>query len=256
VKKKGKTRAATTAGLFVMALLFCLLATASAQEEQPKTPAPQEQSQAVEGSPDTTKSTGPKAKSKDGPKTIGEMWENKLGSEDSEVAPETSGDPVPGTSKLNFPERKDRSEHWATEGRVGESTFFDKLIEVCWALAVISLLVWGVGKVAQRMGFKQLGLGGSSESMIEVLEKKRLSPGRTVMLMRVGPKVLAVAVTESGCETLTEIGAEEFNKFKDSKVTNSPSPEAGAALPPEGVTTPADIARHYLSIIPGTGAKK
>jgi flagellar biogenesis protein FliO len=241
VKKKGKTRAATRIGLSVMALLFCLMAGATAQEEQPKAPEPQ-----VEAT-----TTAPKVTT-DRPNTIGEMFERQL---ESEGAAAASDDPVPTGSELNFPERKERSEHWATEGRVGESTFFDKLLEVCWALAVISLLVWVVGRVAQKMGFKQLGVGGPSESMIEVLEKKRLSPGRTVMLMRVGPKVLAVAVTESGCETLTEFEAGEFDQYKDSKVTRLPVAQ-DEDLPPAGATTPADIARHYLSIIPGTGAKK
>ena len=246
MKREGKTRAATILGLFVMALLLCLAAPASAQEEPPENTPAESQTEAVD-----KETTAPPKR----PGTIGEMWEQKLESDAAKTKPEATGDAVPTSSKLNFPDREERSEHWATEGRVGESTFFDKLLEVCWALAVISLLVWVVGKVAQKMGFKQLGVGGASESMIEVLEKKRLSPGRTVMLMRVGPKVLAVAVTESGCETLTEIEAEDFKKYKDSKVTQLPT--AGSeTLPAEGVTTPADIARHYLSIIPGTGAKK
>ena len=87
-----------------------------------------------------------------------------------------------------------------------------------------------------------------------ILEKKRLSPGRTVMLMRVGPKVLAVAATEGGYETLTEFTLDEFNQYKDSKVTKLPVDSEKPVS--EGATTPGDIARHYLSIIPGTGAKK
>ena len=99
---------------------------------------------------------------------------------------------------------------------------------------------------------RQLSVGQDSKSMIEILEKKRLSPGRSILLMRVGPKVLAVAATESGYETLTEFVAEEFRKYQD----NSAIEVAGPSEQRQGATTPADIARHYLSIIPGTGAKK
>lgn len=161
---------------------------------------------------------------------------------------------VPTASELNFPEKKNLGKDWATDGNVGRSTFFDKLIEVCWSLAMICLLVWVAGKVAARFGLKNLSPGGSTDSMIEILEKKRLSPGRTVMLMRVGPKVLAVAATEGGYETLTEFTLDEFNQYKDSKVTKLPVDSEKPVS--EGATTPGDIARHYLSIIPGTGAKK
>lgn len=251
MKNEGKTRAVTRIGLLIMALVFCLLTnTALAQEEQPKTP-PETQGQGqVTEAPEAPQER---------PKTIGEMWERKLTPDESKEATEAapgSPEPVPTASELNFPPSREKSPQWATEGRVGESTFFDKLIEVCWSLAIICLLVWAVGKVAQKMGLQKMALGGGSESMIEILEKKRLSPGRSVMLVRVGPKVLAIAATESGCETLTEFELEDFNKFKDSKVTRLPVDSDEAETPSEGMTTPADIARHYLSIIPGTGAKK
>ena len=87
--------------------------------------------------------------------------------------------------------------------------------------------------------------------MIEVLEKKRLSPGRSILLLRVGPKVLAVAATESGYSTLTELDAEALKQFQDEKST--PAPSVDTANPAQ---SPGDIAKLYLSIIPGLGAKK
>jgi flagellar biogenesis protein FliO len=154
---------------------------------------------------------------------------------------------------LDLPERRVPGESWATEGQVGRSTFFDKLINVCWSLALVSFLVWGSAKLAQRFGVKNLPLGGA-ESLIEIIEKKRLSPGRTIMVMRVGPKVLVVAATEKGYETLTEFDSEDFRQYQDSSkmVQSEDSKKAvgGAA------STPGEIARHYFSIIPGTGAKK
>lgn len=159
-----------------------------------------------------------------------------------------------GSGSFHLPEQQPKGTNWATEGRVGQSTFFDKLIDVCWSLALICLLVWASAKVAGKLGVKNLPIGGSTDSLIEILEKKRLSPGRTIMVMKVGPKVLAVAATENGYETLTEFAADDFKKYQDSlEIKNSQ--EKVESLP-EGGMTPGDVARHYLSIIPGTGAKK
>lgn len=165
---------------------------------------------------------------------------------------ESSGDS--GETELNFPDRDKPTTKWAEKDEVGKSTFFDKLVEVTWTLGITSLLIWGSAKLAARAGFKQIGASSAPKSMIEIIERKRLSPGRSILLMRVGPKVLAVAATEGGYETLTEFEEEEFKRYQDQ--LPGAEPKAPDGEPPDGVTTPADIARHYLSIIPGTGAKK
>lgn len=243
MKSKGETRTAIRL-LCVMALLLLLaVSPASGQETSPpaevvSTPQPQ-----VQSTPSATPAK---------PRTIGEAL--SLPGSQAEPEVESGGDEVPTASELNFPEKREIGKDWATEGKVGQSTFVDKLIEVCWSLALICLLVWAISKVAAKFGLKNLAPGGSPESMIEILEKKRLSPGRTVMLMRVGPKVLAVAATENGYKTLTEFSLEDFQKHCDNKVSKLETDSEGAA--PDGAVTPGDIARHYLSIIPGTGAKK
>lgn len=217
---------------------FLLVSPTGAQEMPPEAPS---QAEPV-STPQAKEATPPAPEQK--PRTVGEA-----------LSPQpATGDEVPTASELNFPEKREIGKDWATEGRVGKSTFVDKLIEVCWSLALICLLVWAISKVAARFGVKNLVPGGAADSQIEILEKKRLSPGRTVILMRVGPKVLAVAATESGYKTLTEFELEDFQKHCDNKVSKLPveSPTSVA----EGGVTPGDIARHYLSIIPGTGAKK
>ena len=237
MKSKGERRTAGRFALYVMALLLCLVASVPAQEGPP----PEQPTVASSPQPER-------------PRTVGEVLSPEVLPTAESAQTGSTTEEVPTASELNFPEKKNLGKDWATEGRVGSSTFFDKLIEVCWSLAIICLLVWVAGKVAAKFGLKNLSPAGSSDSMIEILEKKRLSPGRTVMVMRVGPKVLAVAATEGGYETLTEFSLEEFNQYKDSKVTKLPVD--GEKSVPEGATTPGDIARHYLSIIPGTGAKK
>ncbi|MFA7480995.1 MAG: flagellar biosynthetic protein FliO [Vulcanimicrobiota bacterium] len=222
-----------------MLLIFSLASPVLAQENPPEAPAQVE----VVSTPQAEEASPPAPEQK--PRTVGEALSPQ---------PATSGDEVPTASELNFPEKREIGKDWATEGRVGKSTFVDKLIEVCWSLALICLLLWAISKVAGRFGVKNLVPGGTSDSQIEILEKKRLSPGRTVILMRVGPKVLAVAATESGYKTLTEFELEDFQKHCDNKVSKLPVESQTSVA--EGGVTPGDIARHYLSIIPGTGAKK
>lgn len=143
---------------------------------------------------------------------------------------------------------------WKQAGAVGQSTFVDKLRTVTWALALICFLVWLVGKFAPKGTLEKFGLPAiESDSLIEVLEKKRMSPGRSILLLRVGPKVLAVAATESGYSTLAEIDGEAVKKHLDERAKQAPAqPSPGPAVS----GGPSEVAKHYLSIIPGLGAKK
>jgi len=245
-------------GLFVFFVLIVLsLGPASAQQpEEPKaTPqtatqaGPEEVAPSLTSTPaaepaESAEATQGDASAPKRPKTIGEV----LLGEGPEAAHQGQGE-----QRLNFPPKKAPRRDWAASGEVGESTFVDKLVRVGWSLALISFLVWALAKLAGKAGLKQIGVGPSPRSLIEVLEKKRFSPGRSIMVVRVGPKVLAVAATESGYETLTEFDGDQFKAFQDGLV--DPGEVEADESPPEA-TTPLDIARHYLSIIPGTGAKK
>ncbi len=186
----------------------------------------------------------------------------------AEPAPETVASPAPKTPELTPSEAtpvptgqqplvlptpaSDRQvlSDWRSDGTVGKSTFVDKIRKITWTLALICLVIWVLGKIAGKATLQKWGLPVEPDSLIEVIEKKRLSPGRSIMLIRVGPKVLAVAATESGYSTLTEIDSEALKFHQDERVE-----EAAQSLP-EAAQTPTDIARHYLSIIPGLGAKK
>jgi flagellar biogenesis protein FliO len=171
--------------------------------------------------------------------------------------PAAVSSPAPGATTgggtLNMPTEADREAagQWKKKGAVGQSTFMDKLRTVTWALAFICFLIWLIGKFASKGTLEKLGLPADPDSLIEVLEKKRISPGRSVMLLRVGPKVLAVAVTESGFRTLTEIDSDSLKQHQDEHL------ETKVAAEPSAVAQgPSDVAKHYLSIIPGLGAKK
>ena len=234
----------TRAGLFVLLLLLVLGGAPTSAQENPEPTSPDKAAVSKE-----IPAATPQVEATRRPQTVGEAL--GLTGKSEKVEEQTDS----GETELNFPDRDKRSSRqWVEQGQVGESTFFDKLVEVTWSLALISFLIWGSAKLAAKMGLKQTGPGAEPKSMIEILERKRLSPGRSILLMRVGPKVLAVAATEGGYETLTEFGQEEFKQYQDQlSPQKADAPEENS---PDGATTPADIARHYLSIIPGTGAKK
>lgn len=172
-------------------------------------------------------------------------------------APVAPGGPSPAATpaegELHLPTQSDRDAlaQWKKTGVVGRSTFVDKVRTVTWVLAFVCFLVWLAGKFVGKATLEKFGLPAEADTLIEVLEKKKLSPGRSIMLLRVGPKVLAVAVTENGFRTLTEIDSEALKLHQDERVEASPV----VVDPPQG-QGPADIAKHYLSIIPGLGAKK
>ena len=172
----------------------------------------------------------------------------------SPVESDGASTPVPsGQAPLVLPTpASDRQvlSDWRSDGTVGKSTFVDKIRKVTWTLALVCFAIWIVGKIAGRATLQKWGIPVEPDSLIEVIEKKRLSPGRSIMLVKVGPKVLAVAATESGYTTLTEIDAEALKLHQDERAT-----EVSLAKP-ETAQSPSDIAKHYLSIIPGLGAKK
>lgn len=171
-----------------------------------------------------------------------------------ESAPEISEE---AAAALNTPSSKPLpSGDWKRNARVGKSTFFDKLVDVTWSLSLVCLLIWAISKVVGKATLEKMGVPGMKASQIEVLERKRLSPGRSIILVRVGPKVLALGATESGFQTLTEMGEEELKRHKDSPEVESEGEPDSVARGGELPTSPADIAKHYLSIIPGLGEKK
>ena len=91
------------------------------------------------------------------PKTVGEtLWGEKEASAETEpVAESPQAESVdPGAQKIDLADREEPGKDWATEGEVGESTFFDKLIQVSWSLAIISFLIWVSAKVAGKAGLK------------------------------------------------------------------------------------------------------
>ncbi len=147
----------------------------------------------------------------------------------------------------------EKSEDWQKQGAVGSSTFLDKVRRVAGVLALICFAIWGMGKFANKSSLERFGLPVAESSLIEIIEKKRLSPGRSIMLVRVGPKVLAVGVTEGGFQTLTELDGEALKRHQDEKSEVSRRVEESPSAAP---TSPTDVARHYLSIIPGIGVKK
>lgn len=153
--------------------------------------------------------------------------------------------------------QESKVEDWRSDKDLGHSTFLDKLRQVIGSLALICILIWVFSKMVGRASLEKLGLAPESQNLIEILERVRVSPGRSVMLVRMGPKVLALGVTEAGFCHLAEIGSEELDAYReriasDRKPGDDPS-GAGEGTPLLG---PKGVLKHYLSIIPTLGAKK
>ncbi len=204
------------------------------------------------------------------PVTIGEYFSQPLGESGTTPAPRESQEISPYVAAPEQPSMRadgggllDFSEpspgDWQQTATVGESTFFDKVRSVVWSLAFVSLLIWGLARFLGRDSLQGLKRAPST-SHIEILERKRLTPGRSIMLMRVGPKVLALAATETGFQTLTEMSAEELELKPNRNGSTEATVEDGERRPDSIVLaaprTPQELAKHYLSILPGIGVKR
>lgn len=144
---------------------------------------------------------------------------------------------------------------WAEDGSVGRSTFMDRARKVTWVLALMFFLIWALSKVTGKPMLEKLDLLGEPSSFVEILEKKRVGPGRSIILMKVGLKALVVASTEGGMRTLTEVSEEDYKRYRQDKELKDTS-EVEASATKVATGGPMQVVRHYLSIIPGLGVKR
>lgn len=91
-------------------------------------------------------------------------------------------------------------------------------------------------------------LGGQKPlSFMKVLAREAISPTQSLALVQVGAKVLLVGLSEQNMTTLSEFSEADL----ESLIPKAAEPEARTAKSVYG-----DVLRHYLSIVPGLGAKK
>ncbi len=157
---------------------------------------------------------------------------------------------TPG-AEMAPPERDDnpglRSQNSPAPTRFNDPVmeFSGQLRRIVLSLLVTTLLIAFTLKKAQKhipaMGGQKAG------SFLNVLAREAISPTQSLALVKVGTKILLVGLSEQNMTTLSEFSEADL----DSLIPKPPEPEARTAKSMYG-----DVLRHYLSIVPGMGAKK
>jgi flagellar biosynthetic protein FliO len=90
----------------------------------------------------------------------------------------------------------------------GETSMIGLLFRIAVSLAFIVLLIWGAVWVMRRFsdgGLRPVG----GEGLVEVLGRAYIAPKKSVYVLRVGDRALAVGVTESTLTPLVELDLQE-----------------------------------------------
>ncbi|HNG89867.1 MAG TPA: flagellar biosynthetic protein FliO, partial [Saprospiraceae bacterium] len=135
----------------------------------------------------------------------------------------------------------------ATQTRYHDPTmeFSGQLRRIVLSLLVTTLLIAFTLKAAQKH-IPALG-GQKPGSFMNILAREAISPTQSLALVKVGAKILLVGLSEQNMTTLSEFSEADL----ESLIPKAPEPEARTAKSMYG-----DVLRHYLSIVPGLGAKK
>lgn len=124
--------------------------------------------------------------------------------------------------------------------------FSGQLRRIVLSLLVTTLLIAFTLKVAQKH-IPALGGGQKPGSFLNILAREAISPTQSLALVKVGSKILLVGLSEQSMTTLSEFAESDL----ESLIPKAPEPEARTAKSMYG-----EVLRHYLSIVPGMGAKK
>jgi flagellar biogenesis protein FliO len=165
----------------------------------------------------------------------------------STPAPTLASTPAPSASETpdtvaasNEPTRTDA-------GKFQDPTleFSGQLRRIVLSLLVTTALIAFTLRAA-RKHIPALG-GQKPLSFMKVLAREAISPTQSLALVQVGTKILLVGLSEQNMTTLSEFSEADL----ESLIPKAPEPEARTAKSVYG-----DVLRHYLSIVPGLGAKK
>ncbi|MBX3168291.1 MAG: flagellar biosynthetic protein FliO [Candidatus Eremiobacteraeota bacterium] len=123
--------------------------------------------------------------------------------------------------------------------------FSGQLRRIVLSLLVVTALIAFTLRAA-RNHIPALG-GQKPLSFMKILAREAISPTQSLALVQVGTKILLVGLSEQNMTTLSEFSESDL----ESLIPKAPEPEARTAKSVYG-----DVLRHYLSIVPGLGAKK
>lgn len=150
---------------------------------------------------------------------------------------------------------QDWSPHVAP-GWAPSSAFVDKFRDMVIALSLVCVLMWvtlkGLGRFAP--GLFQQGKGARPGALMKVLEKQTLGPGMSICLVEIAGKAMVVGMTDQAISPLCELSQEELERARGLNDEEQVADEK--PVPEKSTEVFGGVLRHYMSILPGLGAKQ
>ena len=126
------------------------------------------------------------------------------------------------------------------------------LRRVVFSLLLIIVMIGVTLKVLQKFLPGMAGSKTTPGSFLNILAREAVGPGQSLALVKVGPKVLLVGLSEQSMTTLCEFSEADLVALLPGSPQTVESVDQ--AVPSKNLY--GDVLRHYLSIVPGMGAKK
>jgi flagellar biosynthetic protein FliO len=122
------------------------------------------------------------------------------------------------------------------------STFLIRLQKMLLVLALVSLLIWVILRLAAP---RMAGLANGPNArrrLLNVLERHSLGPGRGLLLVEAAGRYLLLGTSEHGVQTLAELSSEEIQAARE---TCPPAADAEKDRP--AVEAPKNLVREVLA---------
>lgn len=114
----------------------------------------------------------------------------------------------------------------------------------------VTVLIAVTLKLLEKQLPGMAGRGRKRNSFMEVLARESMTPQHSLALVKVGGKFLLVGMCEQSMSTLCELSEADLADYLKPEET----PDGQISPPPGQVYS--NILKHYLSIVPGMGARK
>ncbi|MCE7870092.1 hypothetical protein DYH09_06905 [bacterium CPR1] len=185
-------------------------------------------------------------------RTVGDLVTPTPAATSSVTAPPFVSSPAPSPAPQAPPTSKTPAWNPEAQGETSNSSIFVQKLQ---QMVIVLFLVGFLAYASLRMVARWLpGVGpGKRLRQLEVLERQSLAQGASISLVRVGKKYLVVGQTEQNVNTLCELGSDQLALPEPKAECES---NAEASVQPAMPAPHGEILRHYLSIIPGLGARK
>lgn len=90
----------------------------------------------------------------------------------------------------------------------GGTSFVGSIIELVVLLIIFALVLFASYYVTKWIAKR--GMPGNKQGNIEIIESFRLDQTKTIAIIRIGKKYLAVGMTKEGFEVLCEVGIDDL----------------------------------------------